>query len=824
MSVDSLSNGGAAVITPNQESVQEIVVTSASFNAEQGRNSGAQVQVISKGGTNNYHGSGLIKFNDKGLNAFNKFYGPNTGTLPTLSCESGAFTVVASHCPTRNDQKYRDFGGSLGGPILRDKLFFFFSYDGLRQSNTIAKRDVTLETPAFEKYVIQVNPNSLAAKIFSTPGIAPRISTTTKEVDCCSLVTNPSDPNFRQLGQWYTAGNTPKVGQAPGNGPDGTTDWGIYDLTIPNSSVGNQYNGRVDYTRGKDQFFFSSYFVWLNNINGGDRPIDDITFQPHNRVAAVGWTRILSNVLVNEARFNFTRFAFDQLQPLGQTNFGIPQIRIFDFDIGGFGSQDTFLGIPVAGTTPAKFAQNTFAFKDTINWVHRSHAFKFGVDITREQNNDNESGAERPNYQFRGLLNFANDACCFDEKVAVDGKTGGLPNGQRYFRTAAYSLFVQDDWKLRPNLTVNLGLRWEYFPPVTEAKSILSNYIFGTQGFINGSVKVVSQLYNADKNNFGPRIGFAYSPNIWGHKTVLRAGFGILYNRPFGSLFSNARQNTPYFAQAESCCFFDPGPIVGPPPGSNIQYAIGSSRLASSYPQNPNLSFGIAPDGALCGDPACATVTPVDLFGSLPNEPTPYVYVSSLQTQFELFKDIQVTLGYQGSRSRKLARTIDLNRLIPGDNYDPCNPVVVGKTCGNPGRPDRIESASPDGVPCGPTNPACPAPIVVGNARFNRIFFPLPDVNASFDAGIFEVTRRFSHGLTVSSVYTLSHSIDTSSYEIGFQQTDPSNQLINKGSSDYDVRQHWQLSSYWELPLLRNRHPRFRRQGFWRVDAWWNLG
>src|SRR5260370_31253270 len=205
VSVDSLSNGGAAVITPNQESVQEIVVTSASFNAEQGRNSGAQVQFISKGAPNNDHGSGLIKFNDKGLNAFNKFYGPNTGTLPTLSCESGAFTVVASHCPTRNDQKYRDFGGSLGGPILRDKLFLFFSYDGLRQSNTIAKRDVTLETPAFEKYVIQVNPNGLAAKIFTTPGIAPGISTTTKEVDCCSLVTNPSDPNFRPLGQWYTA-------------------------------------------------------------------------------------------------------------------------------------------------------------------------------------------------------------------------------------------------------------------------------------------------------------------------------------------------------------------------------------------------------------------------------------------------------------------------------------------------------------------------------------------------------------------------------------------------------------------------------------------
>ena len=168
--------------------------------------------------------------------------------------------------------------------------------------------------------------------------------------------------------------------------------------------------------------------------------------------------------------------------------------------------------------------------------MHGSHALKFGVDITREQNNDNESGAERPNYQFRGLLNFANDACCFDEKVAVDGRTGGLPNGQRYFRSAAYSLFVQDDWKIRPNLTVNLGLRWEYFPPVTEAQGVLSNYIFGTQGFINGGVKVVSQLYSADKNNFGPRVGFAYSPSPWGHKTVLRGGFGILYDRPARTL------------------------------------------------------------------------------------------------------------------------------------------------------------------------------------------------------------------------------------------------------------------------------------------------
>jgi hypothetical protein len=801
VSVNSLSNGGSAVITPNQESVQEIVVTSASYNAEQGRNSGAQIEVISKGGTNNYHGSALVHFNDKGLNAFNKFYGANNIALKPITCEGGSFTIVAQHCPTRNDQKYRDYAGSIGGPIIHNKLFFFFSYEGLRLTNTIVNRSVKFETPAFEKYVINVNPNSIAAKIFNTPGIAPRISTTISQTDCCSLITNPSDPNYHPLGMWYQPGTG--IGQAIGNGPDGIPDWGVFDTTVPNSSNGNQYNGRVDYTLGQNQFFASTYIVNLTNVNGGNRAIQDVGLAPKNYVGTLGWTRTISSVLVNEARLNFTRFAFDQLQPTGQTNYGIPQIRLFDFDAGGLGDPGTLMGIGQSGTTPGKLAENTFAFRDTLNWVRRNHAFKFGVDVTREQNNDDEPGFERPNYQFRGLLNFANDACCFFEGLGVDPKTGGLPNGQRYFRTAAYSLFVQDDWKLRPNLTLNLGLRWEYFPPLTEKNGLMSNYIFGSQGFVNGTVQTVKQLYNTDKKNFGPRIGFAWSPNVSGQKTVFRGGFGILYNRPFDSEFSNIRQNTPYFAQASTCCFFDPGKIVGPPPGSGIQYGIGSSALASSYAPNPNFSFGVAPDGALCANAACTQVTKVDIFAALPNEPTPYVYVYSLETQLEPIRNWQVSVGYQGSRSRKLARTIDLNRFHPGDTFDPCNPPVQGKLCGNV---DGVQSASPDGIPCGPTNPACPAPIVVGNNRFGRVFIPLPDVNASFDALIAQVTHRFSKGFSFSVLYTYSHTIDTGSYEIGFQQTDPFNQAIDKASSDYDVRHNFQISSFYELPFFRGRH------------------
>lgn len=796
VSINSLSNGGAAVITPNQESVQELVVTSASFSAEQGRNSGAQVEVISKAGTNSFHGSGLIKFNDKGLNAFNKFYGANNVPLSQISCEGGAFTIVAQHCPTRNDQKYRDFAGSIGGPIVKNKLFFFFSYEGLRLANTVTNRDVKLETPAFEQYVINVNPTSIAAKIFQTPGIAPRISTTVSQTDCCSLITNPADPNYHPLGMWYAAGPG-----AVGGGVDGIPDWGVFDTRVPNSTSGNQYNARVDYTMGANQFFGSTYLVSLNNVNGGDRPIEDIALQPKNYVGTLGWTRTITPVLVNEVRGNFTRFAFNQNQPTGMTNYGIPQIRLFDFDAGGLGDVGTLMGIAQSGTTPGNLAENTFGFRDTLNWVHGKHALKFGFEFTKEQNNDEEPGFERPNYQFRGLLNFANDACCFAESVAVDPNTGGQPNGQRYFRTSSYSLFVQDDWKILPNLTLNLGLRWEYFPPITEKSGLMSNYIFGSQGFVNGSVQGVSQLYNPDKNNFGPRVGFAWSPKVWGHAPVIRGGFGILYDRPYDTIFSNIRQNTPFFAQASPCCFFDPRidpndpnspPITGPPPGSGILYGIGSSTSANSYPPNPNFSFGVAPDGALCANADCSSITKVDIFGARPNEPIPYVYVFSLQTQYEPFSGYQVSVGYQGSRSRKLYRTIDMNRYTPGDTFD--------------GTIDGVQNSSADGVPCGPTNPACPAPVVVGNNRFGRVFIPLPDVNASFDALIVQVTHNFRHGFSGSILYSLSHSIDTSSYEIGFQQTDPSNQAIDKGNSDFDVRHNFGASGYWELPILRNRH------------------
>ena len=788
VSINSLEWGGATVITPNQESVHDITVSSSSYSAEDGRNSGAQVKVISKDGTNKFHGSAFFKINDKGLNAFNKYYGPTNVPLSPITCESG--TITASHCPGRVDQKYRDFAGSIGGPILKNRLFFFFSYEGTRLKNTVPLLSQTLETPEFEQYVIQQNPSSIAAQLFSTPGIKPRIATVVSEKDCCSLI-----PNYG-LGRWYGAGP-----EAIGGGPDGIPDWGVFDLSLPNTSSGNQYNGRVDYTQGNNQFFASTYIVRLNNFNGGQRPIDDSTFQPRNYASTVGWGRVIGSTMLNEFRVNFTRYSFDQTQPVGQTNYGIPQIRLFDFDIGGFGSNDSLLGIPQSGTNPAALAQNTYALAETFSWTRNKHAWKFGFEDRRQQNNNNEPGAQRPQYQFRGFLNLANDACCFYEQVEVN-PTGGPLNGQRYFRDNDYGVFVQDDWKVRRNLTVNLGLRWEYFSPLTESKNIQSNYIFGSQGVINGSVCAPvaplapcpsgKQLYEPDRNNFGPRFGIAWSPDRYEGKVVFRAGFGIVFNRNGDVVNDNIRQDTPYSALATACCFDGGATTVGPPLGSNILYNLGANTKANSYPVNPAFANGVAPDGALCADALCSKTNAVSLFGALPRQATPYVYIFSNQIELQPLHDWVVKLGYQGSRSRKLIRTIDLNRLIPGDTFD--------------GTQDKVQMSTADGQACGPTNPACPAPHPTGNVRFSNLYFPLPDVNASYDAAVVSANHTFRHGFQIDANYTWSHAIDTASFEVGYQQTDPGNQLLNRGNSDFDIRHNFVLDALWEIPLFHRRH------------------
>src|SRR5260370_11109942 len=174
VSVNSLGFGGAAVITPNQESVQEITVLSSSYSAEDGRGTGAQVKVVSKSGTNQFYGSGFFNYQHPNWNAFNRFHG------------------AQAEKPSSVHTKCRQFAGRLGGPVWKDKLFFFFSYEGLRSNNLDTSAATLVETPQFRQLVINARPGSATAKILASTGITPRIANVLTSTCAGAGITDPT--------------------------------------------------------------------------------------------------------------------------------------------------------------------------------------------------------------------------------------------------------------------------------------------------------------------------------------------------------------------------------------------------------------------------------------------------------------------------------------------------------------------------------------------------------------------------------------------------------------------------------------------------------
>ena len=774
VSINSLEWGGAAVLTPNEESVQEVVVTSSDYDAEDGRNSGAITKVVSKYGTNQFHGSGLIKFDDKGLNSFNKYRGPFGN-------------------PQRNNQKLRQFGGSIGGPIIHNNLFFFFSYEGARINNSHVDLNVPVETPEFRQYVISLRPNSVAAQLFALPGIEPRtIVQTLDTFDCCSL--------NQPAGFYYCCSTA--VNGAPGGGPDGIPDFARVDISVPNTLNSNQYNGRLDFHHGIDQFFGSLYITHTNNFQGGDRPIQDLSTVPTNTVATIGWTRPIGSSMVNQARANLTRWYFNQISSSSGTNFGVPFYNVFDFANPSVPLNDPTapaqslgcclnLGVPASGTTPGIFAQNTYEFRDTLTKIWNNHSISLGGQIRKEQDNNTENGNARPLFQFESFLNFASDQPQL-ESITVNPNTGAQANDSRSFRTSDYALFVQDNWHMRPNLTINAGLRWEYYSPLSEEHNVLSNYFLagpGLDGIVNGKVGLSgNQLYHSTFHDFGPRIGFAWSPNQLNGKLVVRSGFGIAYNRIYDAILSPARANTPFEASAFLCCA---GPSA-PPPSIGIQYELGASKSPFSFAPNPNLAFGIDPNtGGLCANQACTSDTRVDIFAAPHNLNPAYVYLYSTGIQWAFTKNDVFSIGYSGTSTHRLIRLIDLNRQYPGDTFDDSF--------------DLFQNAGADGQPCGSTNPTCSAPHPTGNINFGRIFLAMPDVNANYNALITSLAHQFSRGFTLTGTYTYGKSIDTESFELGPQQLQGLNQQLDRGPSDYDITHNIIIAGVWQLPIFSGR-------------------
>lgn len=770
VNVNSLGWGGAAVVTPNTESVQDMTVITADYDAADGRGSGAHIKTTTKSGTDEFHGSAVFLYQDPNFNAYNKWGGPSGGL------------------PTRTENNYRQYAASLGGPIKKNKFFFFLSYEGLK-NKTETYGDSWVTTPQYRSLVIADRPNSIIANILKQVNANPRINAVLggPSAGCAIFGVNASTicrqvPGGLDVGSpgpglagtpYYAVPPTPTAlaanpSQVIGGGFDGIPDLEYVQYALPTEQVGNQFNGRFDLNlTSKDLLFASAYITHLNQVSGyaasAAAPDADLPFKPTNTAVTVGYLRNWNATTINELRGNFTRFADNQLNDSAGANWGIPYIQLEAYPFADIG----VAGLPWGTNSPDILAQNTYEARDTLTKVMGPHTLRLGGEYRWEQDNDNLLGGSRPLYSFSGLWNLANDAPIFEE-VYANAATGGPANAARYFRDHIGAVFAQDDWHVTPSLTLNLGLRWEYFSPLAEKQGQLNNIFFAETGpyfLANAQLKHVGQLWDSNWKDFQPRIGFAYAPVAAHEKFVVRGGFGIMYNRQNDNIFANSREDNPDFYNFNLCCGTAPAPISFGTPyaGGQILYALGNGRTPYSYPANPALGTGVNP---LTGTPnALGGGTPpaVEVYGAWPNTPDAYTYLYSFETQTELAKGIVFTLGYQGAVSHHLIRLLDQNFLY--------NPAQGG---------------------LGP--------------YFYAVYMPTPDANASYNGMNARIAKTFSKGFSIDATYTLSKCIDMLSAEgpgATTNQTDPVHaQTSEYGPCDYDSRNRFVANGLWTLPIF----------------------
>jgi hypothetical protein len=376
------------------------------------------------------------------------------------------------------------------------------------------------------------------------------------------------------------------------------------------------------------------------------------------------------------------------------------------------------------------------------------------------------------------LWNFANGTPIFEEIVAnQQGKPS--PNNTK-FHTGDLGFFVQDDWKYRPNLTLNLGLRWEWFQPITAEDGVIGNLLLGPTGSLAGATITTRQkLTNNNLSNFAPQVGFAWSPSRFDNKLVVRGGGGIGFDRLPNALLANARRNPPNGSIFSECCGTN-GTTDGfgtPFVDGLITYVQSSDNSIFNYPANPLLGGGTNPNTGLPNSGS------IEIYGAPQDLPDATVYRYSLEGQYELPRNLVATLGYQGSQGRHFVRILPIHITRPG-----------------------------------------------GNPNVFAAYFASPDVNSNYNAMIARLQGRFLNQLGFDMNFRWAKSIDTASFESPCactNQSFPIDQKEERGPSDFDVRHSFVASATWDVPILKNRKDfKGKALGGWQVSSivTWNDG
>ena len=738
------------------ENVQEFRADSNNFPAELGTGTGGQINVVTKSGTNDFHGSLFEYFRNEKLDASNFFDNAVAGIPKSIL-------------------RLNQFGGSLGGRVIKDKLFFFGSYEGYRVRSGL-------------NFVESAPSLSLALPGATIPGTG-------------NPNANPPIPPtpVNPLVQRYIAGfRSPNAITVPGSV---TAGFDIVQLQSNEITNENAFFGRLDYKFNDN----NSFYVRFNRDSGTDDTPDGIsgrrvkiTAKPQNGV--LGYTAIISPKLVNEFRLGYNG-AKTTINGVAPTINGIDYSNI-SINIAGqaaiqsgitIGGQGQSAGISVpGGLVRANSAQNgrgqpytpySLGFIDSVNYSTGNHNVKVGGEIRVVRLKTDRLGGT--SYTFSNLTNFLNgnlqQTQFLGDLSSVSPFTG--ISGQRQAEQEYYIAYGQDEWKLRPNLTLSYGLRYEYYTPLREKNN--GQVLFD---ITTGQLRDPKQAaFKSSKKNFGPRVAMTYSPFqnstgfFGGDKTVLRGGFGIYYG---------------------------PGQVE-----DQIQ-PIESDRISSTDTTNTAFTGNVAADNIriannFINNPNNRSYQPRAYSGNY--EIPERIYQYSVSYQQELPYNLVSTVAYVGSKGRNLFLRSVANQVLPGSatvlNTATAFPTGVGviNRANAAGQItgvttvrqfDIINNAAACGASA--TNPVC--------KPFAEVDYKTSGGRDTYNALQTSLSRRFSSGLTMNAQYSYASSRGTSS---GSNEARTSAQLENfeadYGRNNFDVRHTFNVSALYALPFGKNK-------------------
>ena len=728
------ARGGIGNISLNPDLVQEFRVAANDFSAETGRYSGATFSLVSKSGTNTWHGT-LSEFH----------------TNNKLSSR----TVFEKSVPV---SRSNEFGGTLGGPILKNRTFIFGSLHLLRSS--VGRTSLsTVETPQFRDYVTQNFPNGVAAEIYR---VAAPVSEATADI-----------VNVAQLRQ-----------RNPGNFPDSFPDdlpaVGTLTLSGADARNGEQWSIRGDhnFNNYKDRVYVNYIDVGSANVLFQPRPAFTPTRPLTSTFAKVSWSHTFSPSVVNEA-------SYTQSETTGAAN---PWDATFVPSLSVTG---------VSGFTPwgpGHWAHRVWEWNDVLLVNQGSHQLRFGANFNRRYSPQEFTQPwTRPSFGFGNLIDFAQDLVQSQSGPGVDPTTGAafpidvnssapVPDGafDHEFDSSYFSLFVQDNWKVSSNLTVNLGIRFDDYGRVggqrMKTGAAIPFFRLGPgsseqEQIANGFMDSSDGLVSADRVwNFGPRFGLGW--DIFGDgTTALRGGYGLYYNTlPQLSFRGSTRSNPPLLGRPAFSIFDAERP--------EFTYGLESGGV---FPV-PDVSFEVLPNGAIAGSRSNAAGNASDF-----DPARAHVWMVALQRTL-LSGDVVFEANYSGSAGRKLWVITDVNRFA-GDLLD--------------GTLDRLHPNFAS------------APFGRALARSNGHVVSV------------SLSKRFSGGWSTRAMYTYGRARDNSSHE----QTltgggargnntdvfDAFNLDAQYGRADFDIRKRLTFDAVWDIPTPWKTGWQRNALGGWRL-------